>query len=179
MYQNPEFILLKYTLTADDLLAFHRYWHYQLSGGAIRRRRVGYTWSAMFLGLGFVLWRLSGEPVIAAALVLLAIVAVFRFPRAYDRQVNAQLRKSNALISAIFGEHQLTINERGFQDVGPGGESLMFWKVLAEVRVHGEHLFIRFGTGHAFIINSKSYSSPVPFSELPAAIEKLRPATSK
>jgi hypothetical protein len=34
-------MLIKYNLTPDDLLALHRSWHYELSGGALRRRRVG------------------------------------------------------------------------------------------------------------------------------------------
>src|SRR6185295_7774936 len=106
-----------------------------------------------------------------------AIACPFYFRRQYDANVHARFGTFINQLKPMCGPHELTISEQGFCDVHPLGESRLSWNAYSNCVTEDGRMFAVLIIGSCHIINSNSYSGPVPFSALPAAIEKLRPAS--
>jgi hypothetical protein len=171
-------MLIKYTLTTDDLLAWYQYLHFELSEGKQARSRFGLTRSAIILALGIAAAAFIGQWLVLVVAVVAAVASPFYFWSRYDAHIHAQFGTFVSQLEPLCGAHELTVTGDGLHNLHPLGESRLSWNSFSNCATVEGRLFIVMIIGSAYIINSTSYSGPVPFSELPEAIKRLRPATT-
>ena len=167
---------LSYDYKADDLACWLR--HHLRSSPSARRGRVlvTFAWFALFATLASCVAYYFGSFVVSLACYSLVVLFTFLAWRSYDRVVERTVRAKAAdpQLQGGYGPIQLTLSEEGLREVTPTTDSLARWSGVSDVIRDSDHIYVRLATGQAAIISRRSYSGPVPFDEIPRAIDELR-----
>ena len=171
---------LNYDFNEED----HFHWYqYSIKASPIARkarRRYVVRWFALYVCVATAI--VFCIPTYTAAFIGygLAIVLTFTALRDYDQRLDAAIKEVAAADpqrNGNLGQHQLTLSDVGMREVTPTTDTTVEWEKVIDALRYGDYVFVLVSTKEvaaAAVISRRSYSGPVPFDEIPQAIQDLK-----
>jgi hypothetical protein len=176
---------VQFTLTLEDLLAFHRYHHGDLKT-QLRRHWKLLTLCVMLYALACTLWAAVSEEeafyavtitYFAGGLALLALVFVgYALTRALTSIQLRWMYRRGDLRRDLHQQH-LTITRDSLTTCDELSTSTTHWKAVEKVAATHSHLFIYLDKWMALVVPRHAFATDEAFQEFVAAAESFHRAT--
>lgn len=159
-------MIVEYTLTADDFVAFTLY-HSEHSPIVRKNMRwMRYAVPALYVVLALApLAGGSSLSTFGMVIIGLAIVWVAGMPSYFQWSVrrNAARHYQRGLVNGQLGPHRMELTETGIRDSTPVSDWHMSWAGIERVAEGPEHLFIYTGAYSAHVVPKHSLGDRVSF----------------
>ena len=160
---------LTYNLTADDVMAFHRF-HFTDTGYFKKMHKKSLWW--LLLGGMILFWMHAysddGIDMKAVLTIIFFAAAMTGSPFLIKRKILQRLQKSTQSpdIKKILGPHEITLEQSGVISKNPFAESKLEWHSFTKWRQNDDYFFLYSTSQSAIIIPKKKLNrSPVEIEE--------------
>lgn len=153
-------MIVKYEITEDDLVAFHRY-HCAHSAAVKKKKYIAMLAASVVIVGGSLLVPLpdvSPSLIVGVAIPVAAVFCIvynfWTFPKAIDQQVRRMLKEGAN--KAIIGDQQIEVDDSGIVKRNAVSESRFSWIGVERIAETDTHAFIYVASTVAIVIPKRS-----------------------